>query len=118
MWPWSDRVIFNQIPERMMRSEALYALGRTDEALEWLEAMGDGLRATGVFPIYMYQDVAPSYFLQGKIHEQKGHIEKAIHFYTRFIKTWERADPELQPAVEDARERLDRLVLLQAREPG
>jgi len=117
VWQWSTPVL-NQIPENTMRAEALFALGRTDEALRWLEAIGDGLANAIVSPNYVYQDVAPSYLMQAKIHEEKGNIDKAVHFYTRFIKTWEHADPEFQPTVEDARERLDRLVLLQAREPN
>ncbi|GMQ81602.1 MAG: hypothetical protein BMS9Abin05_1034 [Rhodothermia bacterium] len=117
VWQWAAPVL-NQIPENTMRAEALYALGRTDEALGWLEAIGDGLSNTMVDAGYLFQDVAQSYLMQAKIHEERGNYEKAIRFYTRFIKTWKNADPEFQPAVEDARDRLDRLVLLQAREPG
>ncbi len=99
-----------------MRAEALYALGRTDTALEWLEAIGDGIPFAIATANYVYQDIAPSYLLQGKIHEEKGNFERAIHYYARFIETWQRADSEFQPTVEDARQRLERLILLQARE--
>jgi tetratricopeptide (TPR) repeat protein len=45
----------------------------------------------------------------GQLYEQMGKPEKAAAAYERFIAAWEDADPELQPRVEKARQRLDAL---------
>lgn len=42
----------------------------------------------------------------GELYESKGDLKKAGEHYARFIELWEKADPELQPAVKDARARL------------
>ncbi|HEY6059793.1 MAG TPA: hypothetical protein VIV10_04350, partial [Gemmatimonadales bacterium] len=46
----------------------------------------------------------------GELHESLGHRSQAIHYYTRFIDLWKDADPELQPQVAAARQRLKRLT--------
>jgi hypothetical protein len=45
----------------------------------------------------------------GELYEQRGDTKKAIAAYDRFVTLWRRADPELQPQVEDVRRRLSRL---------
>jgi tetratricopeptide (TPR) repeat protein len=45
----------------------------------------------------------------GELYEAKGDRAKAIEHLTRFVKLWRRADPELQPAVRDAQQRIARL---------
>ena len=62
-WLWSGRPFLSQVPDNAMRVEALYALGRTEEAQTWLEAIGDGLSSTKVSLGFLYQDIAPSYVL-------------------------------------------------------
>ena len=42
----------------------------------------------------------------GALYESKGDLQKAGEHYARFIELWENAEPELQPAVRDARQRL------------
>jgi len=46
-----------------------------------------------------------AHYQLGKIHEEKGEIEKAIQYYQRFLDIWKDADPGL-PEVEDAKKRL------------
>ncbi|MFQ5705586.1 MAG: tetratricopeptide repeat protein, partial [Gemmatimonadales bacterium] len=46
----------------------------------------------------------------GELHESLGHRDEAIDYYQRFIELWDEADPELQPQVQAARERLTGLV--------
>lgn len=46
----------------------------------------------------------------GEIYESRGEREKAVEYYDRFVGLWQDADPELQPQVADARERMARLV--------
>ncbi|HWP39148.1 MAG TPA: protein kinase [Gemmatimonadales bacterium] len=46
----------------------------------------------------------------GELHESKGNREKAVEYYGRFVDLWKNADPELQPLVNQARERMARLA--------
>ncbi len=45
----------------------------------------------------------------GELYDAKGDTERAISHLTTFVELWKNADPELQPAVADARRRLSRL---------
>ena len=47
------------------------------------------------------------------LHEQRGDRAKAVYYYGRFVDLWRNADPDLQPVVRDARQRMARL----SREP-
>ncbi|HWA16578.1 MAG TPA: hypothetical protein VG817_09095, partial [Gemmatimonadales bacterium] len=42
----------------------------------------------------------------GELYEAKGDLARASNAYARFIEQWEKADPELQPEVKEARARL------------
>ena len=46
----------------------------------------------------------------GELHEAQGRRDRAIHYYSRFVQLWKRADPELQPQVTEIRRRIDRLT--------
>ena len=52
---------------------------------------------------------ACSFYGLGKIHEQKGWKGKAIESYKKFIDLWKECDPQFQPVVEDARQRVKEL---------
>jgi hypothetical protein len=57
----------------------------------------------------MYADIWPrSYYMLGKIHEQKGEKSLAIKNYETFLDLWKDADPGL-PEVEDAEAKLTSL---------
>jgi tetratricopeptide (TPR) repeat protein len=58
--------------------------------------------------------LAPSLRRLGELYEGKGDRAKATQYYNRFVELWRDADPELQPAVREVRQRLARL----AQEPG
>jgi tetratricopeptide (TPR) repeat protein len=45
-----------------------------------------------------------------RLYDQRGEVERAIHYYGRFADLWENADPDLQPRVEAARRAVERLV--------
>ena len=45
-----------------------------------------------------------------KIYDTKGNTEKAAELYREFIELWKNADPDLQPRVAAARERLKKLT--------
>ena len=52
---------------------------------------------------------AKSFFMMGKIYEQKGWNEKAIKSYRKFLSLWKDADPFI-PEVEDAKQHLRALT--------
>jgi eukaryotic-like serine/threonine-protein kinase len=45
----------------------------------------------------------------GELYDAKGEREKAISHLSKFVDLWKNADPELQPAVADAKRRLAKL---------
>ncbi len=46
----------------------------------------------------------------GQLYEAKGNAQKAAEHYGKFVELWKNADPELQPRVKVARERLAKLT--------
>jgi tetratricopeptide (TPR) repeat protein/predicted Ser/Thr protein kinase len=53
-----------------------------------------------------------------ELYEQRGEPEKAIYYSDRLVKLWKGADSELQPRVEHAYRRLQRLLQEKVKEPG
>ena len=53
--------------------------------------------------------LAHSYERLGEYYEQRGDRAKAADYFSRFIKLWENADPDLQPRVQRVREALNRV---------
>ncbi len=49
-------------------------------------------------------------YRQGEIYEELGQLEQARRAYALFTDVWAEADPELQPLVEHARNRLAALT--------
>jgi eukaryotic-like serine/threonine-protein kinase len=54
-------------------------------------------------------DIARALRRLGELYDAQGNTTKAIQYYARFINLWRDADPELQPLVRRAQERLDAL---------
>ena len=52
-----------------------------------------------------------------EIHSQLGNIDSAIEAYQKFSDIWVDADDILQPQVQYARDRIDQLLIVKAREP-
>ncbi len=96
---------------RFVRAEILYEQGRLEDALPWYASMLDGFHYQGLMWL------GPSYLRRAEIYDKLGDTEKAIDFYTRFVKLWEDCDPELQRWVDDAQQRLNRLSEDTVREP-
>jgi tetratricopeptide (TPR) repeat protein len=46
----------------------------------------------------------------GELYEARGQRDKALDHYRAFISLWKDADPELQPKVTDARQRVAALT--------
>ncbi len=53
--------------------------------------------------------LGPTYESLGQLYDERGDWEKAAEYYARFVELWEAADPELQPRVEAAQQRLDEI---------
>jgi tetratricopeptide (TPR) repeat protein len=53
---------------------------------------------------------APSLKRLGEIYEARGDKTRAIESYTRFVDLWKDADPVLQPAVREVKDRLAKLA--------
>jgi eukaryotic-like serine/threonine-protein kinase len=54
--------------------------------------------------------LGPTYKRLGELYEERGDVVKALDYYGRLVDLWKNADPELQPAVRDVRQRLARLT--------
>jgi tetratricopeptide (TPR) repeat protein len=92
----------SQAPERYLRAELLQAAGRLEEAIGWYASFGEhGLHDL----VYL----APSLFRRGELYEALGKPVEAMIHYARFAEMWQDADPELQPVVQQARNRIARL---------
>ncbi|MEP7066397.1 MAG: protein kinase [Gemmatimonadota bacterium] len=53
--------------------------------------------------------LASAYQRLGELYEAKGDRKRAVEFYQKLIELWKNADPELQPIVTDAKQRVARL---------
>jgi tetratricopeptide (TPR) repeat protein len=61
---------------------------------------------------FMFEDqdyLAGSYKRLGELYEAAGDLPKAVANLEKFVELWKDADPELQPKVRDARQRLERI---------
>ncbi len=85
--------------DRYFRAELLQRLARNDEALGWYGSIAE--RAA-----YELVYLAPAHRREAEIYARRGQRDLAARHYRRFIELWSTADPELQPAVAEARSRL------------
>ncbi len=84
------------------------AAGETDSAIVMYERA-----ATTPEFFTLGQDafnLARSYKRLGELYEAEGNREKAVRYYNEFVELWNDADPDLQPVVQEVRERIARLV--------
>jgi tetratricopeptide (TPR) repeat protein len=81
-------------PDSAIAAFETYIETRTD-AID--RAMEDGVSLAG------------SHKRLAELYDAKGNREKAMSHYARFIDLWKNADPDLQPHVQKARERLSQL---------
>ncbi|HEX6943515.1 MAG TPA: protein kinase [Gemmatimonadaceae bacterium] len=80
--------------------------GQRDSAIAYFQRFIDTPHA------YLFEDqdwLAGSYKRLGELYEAAGDLPKAATNLEKFIELWKDADPELQPKVRDARERLTRI---------
>lgn len=86
---------------RLRAAEILLERGRPAEALRYARSL----------PMDSYAANAPAMLLEGMVQEALADTVAAQAAYTRFLRWYEEADPELEPAKERAREGLRRLGL-------
>jgi tetratricopeptide (TPR) repeat protein len=101
-WEAAASVFVAEAYDRYFRAELLADAGREDEALGWLRSIAE--RAA-----YELVYLAPAHLRQAEIYDKRGDRSKAVQHYKKFIELWRDADPELQPAVEQARKRAGEL---------
>jgi len=81
--------------------------GNADSALayfeRYLQTLGNRMGADASW-------LARTYRRMGELYEARGNREKAVEYYGKFVDLWKGADPELQPAVSDVRQRMARLA--------
>ncbi len=53
--------------------------------------------------------LGPTYERLGQLYDEQGAWEKAAEYYARFVELWREADPELQPRVAAAQQRLNEI---------
>ncbi len=102
MHAWSSP-LFSQPYGRYVRATLLHDAGRQEEALTIYRSFLTG---------YHMEDMAiagVSYLKRAEIFDDLGQDSLAIDAYQRFVEAWRDADPEFQPLVERARERLKEL---------
>jgi DNA-binding SARP family transcriptional activator/tetratricopeptide (TPR) repeat protein len=95
---WTSGFV-SQAYERYLRAELLHELGRDDEALRWYGVFGDNSPYDLVY-------LAPSLYRQAQIYDARGDKALAVQRYARFAELWKNCDPELQPLVGNARQRI------------
>ncbi len=89
--------------------EILTEAGRLDEAIEWFSFLALS---------QPWEQMGPTWERMGTLHDQLGHADEAIRYYGLFANIWRNADPDLQPRVQAARDRIEQLLDAKAREPS
>jgi hypothetical protein len=87
---------------RFQRADALARAGREDEALGWYGSVAE-------FSTFDLVYAALGHLQRARLLDRRKEAAAAAREYTRFLELWETADPEYQPLVREARERLSRL---------
>lgn len=101
---WLYSAPFYPAPEdRYLRGDTYSRLERYDEALSWYATIN---AATGYDSPYL----AMSHLRRAEVYERLGDSAKAAEHYEAFIDLWRECDPELRPAVDEARRALENLT--------
>jgi eukaryotic-like serine/threonine-protein kinase len=82
--------------------------GRADSAIAMYERYAGTPFVFRMFPDAVW--LARTYYRLGELYEERGERTKAAESYTKFVRLWERADPELRPKLLDAKARLKALA--------
>jgi DNA-binding SARP family transcriptional activator/tetratricopeptide (TPR) repeat protein len=96
---------FSEDYSRYVRAELLFELGRYEEALAWYGSHVEVYEQGRLFE-------AHSHYRRGQIYERLGKPQEAAKHYRAFVTIWKDCDPELQPLVAAAEQRLQTLRLV------
>lgn len=91
---------YNQLHARQLRAELLFRLERFEEAIAWFRSLDETCCLDNLLM------AAYSHLRRGEAYDRLGKATEATWHYTQFVELWKDADPELQPQVERARQRL------------
>ncbi|MCK5411345.1 MAG: hypothetical protein KAJ67_04575 [Gemmatimonadetes bacterium] len=94
---------YSQAAQRFLRAELLREAGRPVEALEWYS----NLTRTSPWELAF---LPFALYGQAQAYEQLGDWGRAAEYYARFVELWKGADPELQPRVDAAQQRLAEIL--------
>lgn len=95
--------LLNRMRERYLLGTLLLEAGRPEEARPWLEHGFEGGDAVLLYRAAVHLRLA-------EVHQRLGNADGARHHYTAFLRLLDRADPELQPLVQQGRTALLRLT--------
>jgi tetratricopeptide (TPR) repeat protein len=88
-------------------AQAYAKLAQPDSARAYYERY---LNVGGIFRVFSDASyLAATYQRLGELYEAKGDRKHAVDSYEKLIALWKNADPEMQPIVKDAQERIARL---------
>jgi serine/threonine protein kinase/tetratricopeptide (TPR) repeat protein len=87
-----------QASERFLRAEALRALGRLDEAIDWYRTMEQ-------MSIADYVYLAPMHLAIAEIHDRRGERGLARRHRLEVLRLWRDCDPELRPLRDEVERR-------------
>ena len=91
--------------------EAFAQAGQADSAIAAYERY---LNAGSVYNRIFFDrfTLGPAYEVLGQLHDERGDRARAAEYYAKFVELWKDADPELQPRVQAALQRLDEIVAM------
>lgn len=98
---WFAASLLNSVI-RWWAAEALLEAGRGEDAEPYYVSVFHGTLGAPL------QAVAAERL--ARLYDDRGDLEKAAEYYAVFTEMWKDADPELQPRVEAARERLEEIL--------
>jgi len=114
---WAEAIPAYQAAEEDNQCAACYLpdiarayakLGQADSARAYYERY---LATNGIYRVYGDASyLASTYQALGELAEARGDRKQAVEYYEKLIDLWKTADPDLQPIVKDARQRVTRLT--------
>ncbi len=88
-------------------ARAFEGAGHPDSAIVWLERYVSTPASRRIW--FDAIELGPNYESLSRLYDVSGDREKAARYAAKFVDLWKDADPELQPRVQAARRRLERL---------
>jgi tetratricopeptide (TPR) repeat protein len=91
-------------------ARAFALAGMTDSAITYYRAYLDRI---GMLDRLYWLDPAhraEAYEALGRLYEERGDRPQALDYYGRFVDLWRKADPDLQPRVREAKQRMAALA--------